>query len=243
MSKSIDAYSDRERVRRYDADMDVLHPNRHKMVDIALEILPFQPDDALSALDLGIGTGYFTSRFLNTFPRAQIIGLDGSGAMITLARSRLDNVQDKVTFMTCSFEDITDSEIKGDSLDLIFSAYALHHLDVATKRQVLQSVVSKLKPGGWLLNADLVSNPDPEIERTIQSARVRGIVARSAGTDSRFVDEKTVRAFLDGLEESEGDQPLSAPEDVELMTQCGIANATVLWQEYREIVCGGTRSG
>ena len=40
---SIAAYERPARVASYDADMDMMHPNRHKMVEIALEILPFDP--------------------------------------------------------------------------------------------------------------------------------------------------------------------------------------------------------
>ena len=37
---SITAYDLSARVASYDADMEIMHPNRSKMVDIALEILP-----------------------------------------------------------------------------------------------------------------------------------------------------------------------------------------------------------
>jgi hypothetical protein len=42
-STSIAAYELPARVASYDADMDVMHPNRHKMVGIALEIFPSIP--------------------------------------------------------------------------------------------------------------------------------------------------------------------------------------------------------
>jgi hypothetical protein len=50
-----------------------------------------------------------------------------------------------------------------------------------------------------------------------------------------------VKVFLANLEENENDQPLSMEEDLELIRSCGIGNASVFWQEYREIVYGGTR--
>lgn len=37
---SIAAYDLPDRVASYDVDMEIMHPNRSKMVDIALEILP-----------------------------------------------------------------------------------------------------------------------------------------------------------------------------------------------------------
>ncbi|MDA2925156.1 hypothetical protein MYX65_11005 [Acidobacteria bacterium AH-259-L09] len=56
-SDSVKAYDLPERVRTYDADMDIMHPLRWKMIEVALEILPFHQTQSLRALDLGVGTG------------------------------------------------------------------------------------------------------------------------------------------------------------------------------------------
>ena len=239
MSKSIDAYSDEERVERYDTDMDLMHPNRHKMVDVALDVLPFQPTDRLLALDLGAGTGYFTTRFLKSFPNSRVVAVDGSDAMVNLAMSRLKDAAGQVRFVTTSFEDLTGEHVGDEKLHIVFSSYALHHLDAATKRTVLETIARHLEPGGWFVNADLVSSPFPDIEGIIQSIRARGIAERNAGRDPRFKDVARVREFLDGLEETEGDQPLPIAEDLSIMRTAGLANATVFWQEYREVVLGG----
>ena len=61
---SIEAYDLPERVRRYDADMDIMHPLRHKMIEISLDILPFPDEQVLKVLDRGGGTGAFSRRFL-----------------------------------------------------------------------------------------------------------------------------------------------------------------------------------
>ena len=71
-SKSIKSYDVPDRVTQYEADMDIMHPNRHKMVDVALEILPFERELPFTALELGSGTGYFTKRFLEYFPNSNI---------------------------------------------------------------------------------------------------------------------------------------------------------------------------
>ena len=242
MSKSIEAYSDAERVRRYDTDMDLLHPNRHRMADVAFEVLPYDPSDDLVALDLGIGTGFFTSRFLQKYPNATVIGADGSDAMIRLAGTRLRESRDRVRLVTARFEDIDRTGVDRESLDVVFSSYALHHLAPSSKRRVLDAAVNRLKPDGWFLNADMVSSEHTDIEKIIQRIRARGIECRNAGADPRFADMATILAFLDGLEETEGDQPLTIEEDLRLLRQEGITNATVFWQEYREVVYGGFKT-
>ena len=85
--QSIAAYDVSQRVKTYDADMELMHPNRSKMVQIALEVLPFPKTAALRVIDLGIGTGYFTECFLNKFPNSRVLGIDGAPAMIDLAKA------------------------------------------------------------------------------------------------------------------------------------------------------------
>ena len=76
--RSIAAYDVSQRVKTYDADMELMHPNRSKMVQVAIEVLPFPRTTALRAIDLGIGSGYFTERFLNQFPNSRVVGIDGA---------------------------------------------------------------------------------------------------------------------------------------------------------------------
>jgi hypothetical protein len=68
--QSIVAYDVSQRVKTYDADMELMHPNRSKMVQVAIEVLPFPRTAALRAIELGIGTGYFTEQFLKHFPNS-----------------------------------------------------------------------------------------------------------------------------------------------------------------------------
>jgi len=51
--RSMGAYDVSLRVESYDADMDVMPPNRSKMVQVTLEVLPFPKTAALSAIGLG----------------------------------------------------------------------------------------------------------------------------------------------------------------------------------------------
>lgn len=243
-SRSVRAYEDAERVRRYDRDMDLMHPNRHRMVGVALELLSDLEEQPTRILELGIGTAFFAARFLERHPLATLVGVDGSASMIELARARLKGagVADRAELVTARFEDFDPHDSQIGPVGIVFSSYALHHLSVETKRAVLSRVFSVLTPGGWFLNADLVSHPDPAVEEVIQRVRVDGIVARNAAAaepDPRFSEAARVRAFLDGLEENEGDNPLSVKEDLALIRDCGIKAPTVFWKEYRETVMGG----
>jgi ubiquinone/menaquinone biosynthesis C-methylase UbiE len=239
--RSIAAYDVSQRVKTYDADMEVMHPNRSKMVQVALEVLPFPKATPLRAIDVGIGTGYFTECFLNYFPNSRVLGIDGAQAMIELAKARLKSLASRVEFVIADFRRLQELAPGAGTVDVVFSAYALHHLSRSDKETVLRQVVELLVPGGWFVNADLIVTDSPELESRLQELRVSGIVERARGSDNRFTDSASTRRFLADLEKNERDQPLTLAEDLEVLRSSGLKNVSAFWLEYRELVSGGQK--
>lgn len=239
--QSIDAYSTPERVASYDANMEVMHPNRSKMVQVALDVLPFPPQSCLKALDLGIGTGYFTEKFLRCYPHASVAAIDGAKAMTDLANARLGELASKVDIRVADFRQLDQLGLQPNSFDVVFSSYALHHLNRDEKQRVVAQTMSLLKPGGWFVNADLIVADSPQMEERIQQLRIQGILERANRKDARFRDAATVRACLDEIERQDGDQPQSLLADLQILRDAGVRGASVFWLEYREAVLGGQR--
>jgi Trans-aconitate methyltransferase len=239
--RSIAAYDVSQRVKTYDADMELMHPNRSKMVQIALELLPFPKTAALRAIDLGIGTGYFTERFLNRFPNSRVLGIDGAQAMIELAKARLISLASRVQFVIGDFRKLQELTSGAGTIDVVFSSYALHHLSRPDKETVLRRVVELLVPGGWFVNADLIVADSPELESRLQELRIAGIVERAHGSDNRFADSASTRRFLANLERKEVDQPLTLAEDLTLLRSSGLKNVSAFWLEFRELVSAGQK--
>ena len=230
------------RVRTYDSDMDIMHPLRAKMIDIALTILPFDPAQPLTALDLGVGTGEFSKRFLEEYPNSQIVAIDGAAAMLEVAQSRLRELARRVQWIVADFQSIPSTVLQPETYDVVISSYALHHLTRSEKRTLLTSVVNALRPGGWLLNADIVMAETPAIERRIQDIRVSAVTARAPRDDQRFANVAATRQFLDDLEAAENDRPQTMEADLSIFREAGIATAEVLWKEFREVVMGGPKA-
>jgi tRNA (cmo5U34)-methyltransferase len=239
--RTIAAYDVLQRVKTYDADMELMHPNRSKMIEIALEVLPFPRTAALRAIDLGIGTGYFTECFLNKFPNGRVLGIDGAPAMIDLAKARLTSLASRVECLIGDFRRLQELAAGTGTVDVIFSSYALHHLSRSDKEAVIEEIVALLVPGGWFLNADLIIADSAELETRLQQIRIAGIVERASGADSRFADSALTRQFLADLELKEADQPLTLAEDLALLRTSGFKNVSAFWLEYREAVSGGQK--
>ena len=239
--RSIAAYDVSQRVKTYDADMELMHPNRSKMVQVAIEVFPFPRTAALRAIDLGIGTGYFTEQFLSHFPNSQVLGVDGAQAMVDLAKARLTSLASRVQFVIGDFRNLLQLAPGAGMADVVFSAYALHHLGGSDKERVLREVVELLVPGGWFINADLIIADSPELESRLQELRIAGIVERAGGSDNRFPDSASTRQFLADLERKEADHPLTLAEDLALLRSSGLKNVSAFWLEYRELVSGGRK--
>ena len=239
--QSIEAFNLPERVARYDADMAVMHPNRSKMVEIALEVLPFGPEEPLQTLEVGVGTGYFTARFLEAYPNARVYALDGAEAMLEVARARLGDSRDNVSLHLGDFRELRQLFSNAGSFDVVFSSYALHHLSREEKGAVVEQAASLLRPNGWFVNVDIFVAATPGLEQRIQDIRVRGIVERAGGRDDRFRDFETTRRYLDESEAEAGDRPLTLQEDLDVLREAGLQDVAVFWLEYREAVIGGRR--
>jgi hypothetical protein len=85
----------------------------------------------------------------------------------------------------------------------------------------------------------LVVAEHADVERRVQEVRVAGIVRRAGGQDGRFLDATATRAFLDDLEASEGDRPITLQRDLLILRGAGLDRVEVYWKEYREVVYGG----
>jgi tRNA (cmo5U34)-methyltransferase len=241
MAQSIEAYDLPKRVESYDADMELMHPNRSKMVQIALDVLPFEKTSPIQAVDLGVGTGYFTERFLRQFPKSRVLAIDGAKSMIDLAKVRLGSLAARVDFRIGDFKNLYQLTRDAETIDAIFTSYALHHLNRSEKEALIRQAVNLLRPGGWFLNADIVVSDSPVIEQRVQQLRVEGIVKRADGRNQRFSDSASTRRFLAELEANESDQALMFSEDLAVLRDAGLRNSSAFWLEFRELVSGGQK--
>jgi trans-aconitate methyltransferase len=108
------------------------------------------PKDPL-IVDLGCGPGNITIRLAELFPKAQVLGIDGSEPMLAVAKQRSVHRSNNLSFIRAQLHDIA-IELK-DSADLVVSNSLLHHLqDPDLLWSVTQSIA---KPGCRVLHRDL----------------------------------------------------------------------------------------
>ncbi|UHA75436.1 class I SAM-dependent methyltransferase [Paenibacillus sp. 481] len=105
-----------------------------------------------SILDLGAGTGLFSSMVLQKYPTSQITLVDLSEKMLEGARARfhpLDNIQ----YVVGDYTNLNFPQ----SYDIVISSLSIHHLTHTAKRQLFSTVYQSLHDGGIFVNADQVA--------------------------------------------------------------------------------------
>lgn len=115
------------------------------------------PDELISVLDLGAGTGLLSAMILERRPEARITCFDGSEGMLAEARTRFSG-DDRVSYVQ---GDLRTDEL-GTDWDLIVSALAIHHLEDEDKAALYARIRAALVPGGLFVNAEMVAGDSPE---------------------------------------------------------------------------------
>ena len=80
----------------YDRLQPVLSPPYSRGLDMLVDLIPFDADDAFEFVDLGCGTAEPTKRVLEHFRRATGICIDSEPEMLALARRKLVSHSERI---------------------------------------------------------------------------------------------------------------------------------------------------
>jgi tRNA (cmo5U34)-methyltransferase len=111
--------------------------------------------DASRILELGTGTGETARRMLARHPRAPLVGIDASEAMLEQARAALPPA--RADLRLGRLED----PLPEGPFDLVVAVLVVHHLDGPGKADLFARVAAVLVPGGRFVLGDLVIPEDP----------------------------------------------------------------------------------
>ncbi|MBU0967196.1 MAG: class I SAM-dependent methyltransferase [Proteobacteria bacterium] len=147
---------------QYDGSRRKLIPCFADFYRTAREIIPFAPEERLTILDLGAGTGLLTSMVAADFANARFSLMDISANMLAEAEKRLSGYGNEFSYVVADYSRIPSL---GEQFDLIMSSLSIHHLDQRQKQELFGKVFAHLAPGGVFVNADQALGETAEIEK------------------------------------------------------------------------------
>ncbi|MBC9783797.1 methyltransferase domain-containing protein [Heliobacterium chlorum] len=135
---------------KYDSQRRQLIPCFDDFYSIALSLCQTETESP-RILDIGAGTGLFTSLFAEKYPQGKFTLIDISEKMLDVARKRFGD-HPNMTYVVADYTKHSFTE----KYDMVISSLSIHHLTDDEKRLLYQRIYSLLKQGGIFVNADQV---------------------------------------------------------------------------------------
>jgi len=142
-------YSTDEEVQFYENEFGE-KADRYDEIKELIEALSLSATSVV--LDIGTATGPLAIELAKQCK--QVYGIDVSEGMLQCARSKAEKLAlDNVEFIHSSF---LSHQFEDNSLDAVFTKYALHHLPDHWKFVALKRIFALLKPGGRFFLKDAI---------------------------------------------------------------------------------------
>ncbi len=186
-----------------------------KVAAAAIEAVALRP--GLVCVDLGCGGGRLALELARR--GATVVGVDVSAAMVermeSLARTEgLEQVRGVVS-------PIEELRLDPQSVDVVISNYALHHLLDADKGRVVRAAYDWLRPGGQFINADMMLGRGTTAQdRQVIASKVR--VMAKKGLPGLWRIAKNAGRYLLRLRE----RPITPEAWSRLLVEAGFTEVT-----------------
>ncbi|MDZ4405080.1 class I SAM-dependent methyltransferase [Prosthecobacter sp.] len=118
-----------------------------------------------TVLDLGCGNARFLAPCLHAAPPAAYIGVDLSATALEEALGHLRGLAGITLQQQDLLQAVTGSE---STFDIIFTGFAVHHLDSAAKQQLFHACARRLAPGGQFIMVDVLREEGQSREQYLE---------------------------------------------------------------------------
>jgi tRNA (cmo5U34)-methyltransferase len=227
--RSVEAF--RAQAERYDSDAELLMGDRPLQRQYLEDVLRCLPDEPRAFVDLGCGTGYFTEVIFETFPLIRGKGIDGSEAMLERARSRFQS-GDRDLELRCELLQSVDWSTLG-ATQLVFSAFAIHHLSDDEKRGLFRQIFEHIEPNGRFILFDSFRPDDPIADELVERLTCLDIQRRVRDAKGTEVPLERIIARDREVKAAEGDQEASFEAQLRWLREVGFESVAPVFLDVR----------
>jgi SAM-dependent methyltransferase len=224
---------------------------RTERFEVMTRLIRETQDSIVRIVDLGCGTGSLMLEMLETFPKAELTGIDFDPTLLPLAQNRLTKFGDRVNLL---LEDLRQDEwlkYLPEPVDAVVSATALHWFKPNELADLYGKIAKILRVGGILLNADHVGSENKHIQQAWEKHREKMLnhqknagvedwevfwaeYMAALGLETREIHQRVLNNWEGGVEEG---MPLNWHFDK--LKAAGFTNIDCFWRCDCDAIYGG----
>jgi SAM-dependent methyltransferase len=198
------------------------------------DLLPFGEQDDFTFLDLGAGTGAAARGILELYPHSTAILTDFSSQMMDEGKREMQPFAGRFQYLEFDMSTSSWPAAIPATVDAVVTSMCIHHLPDHRKQGLFAEILERLAPGGWYVNYDPMSSPDPVVEDTWERVNDRHDpeaagkrLDRTPQEQSRY--ENHVRYVI----------PLD--RQLDYLRSAGFQGVDVYWKHLENVIYGGCR--
>jgi SAM-dependent methyltransferase len=228
-----DAYVE-EWVRRQQAE----DPTRGERFQLMCDLLPFPIDAKVTILDVGAGYGPVSKFILDRYPHATCVAQDGSEPMLERAQTIMAGYGERFKTHHSDLFDRDWLPKPFGPFDAAVSSSCLHNLrDFKRIGEIYGEIRAQVKPGGVLLNLDLINAPSPALQQ-------RYFEVAAARRQREGAAREDVAAMVRGADRTPVDVPADAfpanlDQHLAALKAAGFREVDCFWKDLRRALVGG----
>ncbi len=220
-------------------------PGREEQIATVVDLIPEIPAPGEGLLvDLCCGAGLLTASMLERFPRARVLAMDLSPAMLAHVTATLQRHGDRLEARAFDLADLSWRRFP-EPVHAFVSSLAVHHLDSEGKRRLFRDLAEALAPGGALILADLVQPASPAGQALAAKAWDEAVRRRSLEMAGDLTPYKTFREerwnFYADPDPDPIDQPSPLINQLQWLAEAGLIGVEVHWMKAGHAIFGGFR--
>ena len=212
----------------YDRSRKQLVPCFDDIYGTVLNLIPYDPKNEFTVLDLGAGTGLLSFLVADAFPKANLTLVDVSQDMLEKARERFISGPDRFKYIVA---DYSEEELPGE-FNVIISALSIHHISDSRKERLFQRIYEALSNNGVFINADQVLGATPEIEERYRMQWLNEV-------RTRRVSETDLSA---ALERMKADRSATLDHQLRWLRMAGFRAVNCWYKNYSFTVYSGSKT-
>ncbi|MGM9946018.1 MAG: class I SAM-dependent methyltransferase [Lysinibacillus sp.] len=164
-----------------------------EQASLMLEVVKHFVKEPKLIMDLGCGNGFLAEILLRTYPTAKAMCMDHSAPMIEQAKVHMEPFQNRCEIILADFSKQITGYAEPNSVDIIVSGYAIHHLPHEMKKALYKEIYNLLKPGGIFINVEHTASATTELEKLYDKLFVDHLVEFNKGDREEIASEYYAR--------------------------------------------------